>query len=73
MPIRNICFFVRYAERTNKGEVVVKHGAEDGWVAGCKTKVQLPTGKRETVMLLNFDELYHVLNRSPGQALQVHV
>ena len=39
-----LCLITRYAERTNKGEVVVKHGVEDGWAAGCKTIVQLPPG-----------------------------
>ena len=34
----------RYAERTNKGEVVVKHGVEDGWGTGCRTTVRLPPG-----------------------------
>lgn len=34
----------RYAERTNKGEVVVKHGVEDGWEAGCKATVRLAPG-----------------------------
>ena len=49
----------------------MKHGIEDGWGAGCRTTVKLPSGK--TVLLLNSDDFYHVLNRSPGQALQVHV
>ena len=39
-----LCLIYRYAERTNKGEVVVKHGDEDGWGAGCKATVQLPPG-----------------------------
>ena len=39
-----LCLIYRYAERTNKGEVVVKHGVEDGWGAGCKATVQLPPG-----------------------------
>ena len=39
-----LCLTTRYAERTNKGEVVVKHGVEDGWGTGCKTIVQLPPG-----------------------------
>ena len=37
--------YSRYAERTNKGEVVAKHGVEDGWeAAGCRTTVRLPPG-----------------------------
>ena len=37
--------YSRYAERTNKGEVVAKHGVEDGWeTAGCRTTVRLPLG-----------------------------
>lgn len=39
-----ICLINRYAERTNKGEVVVKHGVEDGWEAGCKATVRLAPG-----------------------------
>ena len=39
-----LCLILRYAERTNKGEVVVKHGVEDGWGAGCKATVQFPPG-----------------------------
>ena len=55
-----ICLINRYAERTNKGEVVVKHGVEDGWGAGCKAAVRLPPGMTDWTLDSLFESKWHV-------------
>ena len=44
LPSSPVVVGKKYSERTNTGEVVVKHGVEDGWGVACRAAVKMPTG-----------------------------
>ena len=44
LPSSPVVVGKKYSERTNSGEVVVKHGVEDGWGVACRAAVKMPTG-----------------------------
>ena len=44
LPSSPVVVGKKYSERTNSGEVVVKHGVEDGWGVACRAAVKMPSG-----------------------------